>query len=100
MTSICQPKSFSTFFEIPKPIQTKGIGVDDLPTTIKNSLVLTGNDLGMLGNVDILPNQDDVDKFIEDNPEFIGIKLNEKHKFAQDFLKKNEIDSAWKVLLG
>ena len=63
-------------------------------------MVLTGNDLGMLGNVDILPNQDDVDKFIEDNPEFIGIKLNEKHKFAQDFLKKNEIDSAWKVLLG
>ena len=90
----------NTFFEIPKPLLTKGIGIDSLPDTIKNSSVLTGNDLGMLGNIDIIPNQDDVDKFIKDNQEFIGVKLNEKHKFAQDFLKNNEIDSAWKVLLS
>jgi len=90
----------NTFFEIPKPLQSKGIGVDLLPETIKNSSVLTGNNLGMLGNVDRIPAQDDVDKFIKDNPKFIGIKLNEKHKFAQDFLKNNEIDSAWKVLLS
>lgn len=89
-----------TFFEIPKPLLTKGIGVDTLPRGIKNSSVLTGNNLGMLGNIEELPSQNDVDKFMKDNLKYVGIKLNEKHKFAQEFLNKNDIDSAWKVLLS
>lgn len=43
------------FFEIPKPLTTLGIGADDIPPDIRNSTLLTGNDLGMLGNVDIIP---------------------------------------------
>jgi len=89
-----------TFFEIPKPLLTKGIGVDALPSSIKNSSVLTGNDLGMLGNIEKLPSQNDVDKFMKDNLIYVGIKLNEKHKFAQEFLNKSDIDSAWKALLS
>ena len=89
-----------TFFEIPKPLLTKGIGVDVLPSSIRNSSVLTGNDLGMLGNIEKLPSQNDVDKFMKDNLKYVGVKLNEKHKFAQEFLNKNDIDSAWKVLLS
>ena len=89
-----------SFFEIPKPIQSKGIGVDKLPESVRKSHVLTGNDLGMLGNVDGLPNQADVDKFLLDNMDFIPQELNEKHKFAQEFLKKNDVESAWKVLLS
>jgi len=89
-----------TFFEIPKPIKTKGIGVDALPDVIKNSLVLTGNDLGMLGNIEVLPSKNDVDKFIKFNPQYVGVELNEKHKFAQKYLKKNDTDSALKVLLS
>jgi len=50
----------------------------------------------MLANVSVLPNQHSVDKFIADNSNFIGIKLNEKHKFAKEFLEK----SALKVLLS
>ena len=33
------------FFEIPKPISTLGIGVDGIPTEIRKSTVLSGNDL-------------------------------------------------------
>jgi len=90
----------STFFEIPKPLQTKGIGVDALPDTIKNSSILTGNNLGMLGNVDNLPSTDDVDKFMHDNPKYFTVDLNEKHKFAMELLNKNDVESAWKVLLS
>lgn len=90
----------NTFFEIPKPIQSKGIGVDTLPEEIKNSSILTGNNLGMLGNANSLPSQNDVDKFIKENSKFLGLKINEKHKFAQDFLNKNDIESALKVLLS
>jgi len=89
-----------TFFEIPKPLRSLGIGVDALPDFIKNSSVLTGNDLGMLANIEVLPDQISVDKFIADNPKFIGIKLNEKHKFAQQFLRKNDVESALKILLS
>ena len=89
-----------SFFEIPKPVQLKGMGVDNLPESVRKSRILTGNDLGMLGNVESLPDQRDVNKFLQDNPRFITQKLNEKHKFAQEFLKKNDVDSAWKVLLS
>lgn len=89
-----------TFFEIPKPLRSLGIGVDALPNFIKNSSVLTGNDLGMLANVEVLPDQISVDKFMADNPKFTGIKLNEKHKFAKVFLEKNDVKNALKVLLS
>ena len=87
------------FFEIPKPLATLGVGVDQIPEIIRNSNILTGNNLGMLANVEALPNQQNVDNFARDNPKFIGIETQEKHKFAQQFLENNDIDSAWKVLL-
>jgi hypothetical protein len=42
-------------FKVPKPLTTKGIGIDALPTHIKNSNALTGNDLGKMGNITHLP---------------------------------------------
>ena len=89
-----------SFFEIPKPLQLKGMGVDNLPDAVRESNILTGNDLGMLGNVESLPDQSDVNKFLQDNPGFITRELNEKHKFAQELLKKNDVAGAWKVLLS
>ena len=87
------------FFEIPKPISTLGIGVDSIPEDIRNSNVLTGNNLGMLGNVESLPSDEDVDNFAKDHPEFVGLEKSKKHTFAQEYLDKNEVESAWKVLL-
>ena len=87
------------FFEIPKPLNSLGIGVDQIPEIIRNSSVLTGNNLGLLGNVEVLPNQLDVDNFGKDNPKYIGLKTQEKHKFAQQFLENSDVESAWKVLL-
>ena len=34
------------FFEIPKPLRTMGIGVDTMPEHVRNSMILTGNNLG------------------------------------------------------
>lgn len=48
-------------FEIPKPLRTKGIGVDQLPESIRNSHVLTGNNLGRLGNMESLPDADAIE---------------------------------------
>ncbi|MCK0129963.1 flavin reductase [Flavobacteriaceae bacterium F08102] len=89
----------SGFFEIPKPLRNLGIGVDQLPKEIRESVVLTGNDLGMLANVEELPTAADVDNFVSDNPEYMDKNTIEKHKFAQRFLAQQDVDSAWKVLL-
>ncbi len=87
------------FFEIPKPLSTLGIGVDQIPVEIRDSTVLTGNNLGVLGNVEALPTKESVDNFAKEHPEFVGIDLVKKHTFAKQFLEKNDIESAWKVLL-
>lgn len=92
------------FFEIPKPLSTFGIGVDDFPDQIKNSMILTGNDLGMLGNVEALPTKDEVKLFIDDlskrYPKIKDASHREKHKKAQNFLSFGDVDSAWKLLLS
>ena len=87
------------FFEIPKPLSALGIGVDSIPQEIRNSKVLTGNDLGMLGNVEALPDSDAVDNFLKEHPEISEANAIEKHTFAKDYLAKNDVESAWKVLL-
>jgi flavin reductase (DIM6/NTAB) family NADH-FMN oxidoreductase RutF len=87
------------FFEIQKPIATLGIGVDEIPLEIRNSSVLTGNNLGVLGNVEQLPTKESVNNFRKDHPEFIGLETTKKHTFAQAYLKMNDVESAWKVLL-
>ena len=87
------------FFEVPKPLRSLGIGIDQIPDQIRNSKTLTGNDLGMLGNVEALPSQQDVNNFAVDNSKYVGLKTAEKHKFAKEFLENKDIASAWKVLL-
>lgn len=87
------------FFEIPKPISTLGIGVDAIPSEIRNSTILTGNNLGMLGNVEQMPDEETVNNFGKEHPEFLGLETSKKHTFAKEYLSKNDVESAWKVLL-
>ncbi|WP_296316302.1 flavin reductase family protein [Winogradskyella sp. UBA3174] len=92
------------FFEIPKPLKTMGIGVDSMPDHVRNSMILTGNNLGMLANVEALPNETDVKQFIEDVSErYPNIKTashREKHKIARNYLSYGDVESAWKLLLS
>ena len=91
-------------FEIPKPLSTLGIGVDNFPEEVRNSMVLTGNDLGMLGNVETLPTEAEVNAFINDiSDRYPKIKTSthrQKHKLARNYLSFGDVESAWKVLLS
>ena len=49
-------------FELPKPLKSKGIGVDALPMHIRQSKILTGNDLARLGNMEKVPNVQELSK--------------------------------------
>ena len=92
------------FFEVPKPLSALGIGVDNLPEEVRNSMVLTGNDLGMLANVEALPSKKMVDEFIkslgENYPNIKNASYREKHKLARNYLSFGDIESAWKILLS
>ena len=92
------------FFEIPKPLSTLGIGVDSFPDYVRNSMVLTGNDLGMLGNIERLPSEESVKDFVEEVGErYPNIKTathREKHKLARNYLSFGDLESAWKILLS
>ncbi len=91
-------------FEVPKPIMQKGIGVDQIPEHIRQSTILTGNDLGMLGNIERLPTEDEINSFIEKNPD-IQLLLSTQnpdklHQKAQEYLIQKNVDNAWKILLA
>jgi len=92
------------FFEVPKPSQKIGIGVDAMPEHVRNSMTLTGNDLGMLGNMEKLPTEQEVEQFInnvsERYPNIATMSHREKHKIAHNYLSYGDIESAWKLLLS
>lgn len=93
-------------FEIPKPLLTKGIGIDQLPEEIRNSSVLTGNNLGRLANVEKLPESAEIAAY--QNVELQALKthikpenyLFEKHRLAQKYLEQGKIQEAWLILLA
>jgi flavin reductase (DIM6/NTAB) family NADH-FMN oxidoreductase RutF len=98
----------NSLFEIEKPIRTMGIGVDAIPERIRNSHVLSGNNLGRLGNVEQLPTDDEITAMAE-NTEVLEIirrlgfdtealELN-LHALARQKIEAGEVHEAWKILL-
>lgn len=97
-------RAISGMFEVPKPLQTLGIGVDAISEDIRNSKVLTGNDLGKLGNVENLPSAEEIKEFVQGDAgisEFLKANDGEKiHLKAKEYLEKNDPAGAWKILLA
>lgn len=95
-------------FEVPKPLRNRGIGVDQLPEPIRRSSALTGNHLGLLGNVEQLPDQEEAEELLSDTEvkeimdAFIGDESSRRmhlHQLAAKYLDKGDIGRAWKILL-
>lgn len=90
-------------FEVPKPLSSLGIGVDKIPAHIRSSNLLTGNDLGKLGNVDRMPSKEEVDAFLASHMEIryivSGGERAQLELKAKEYLEQNDVLSAWKVLL-
>jgi len=103
----CRANSDS-MFEIKKPIMTVGIGYDSIPEDIRNSEILSGNDLGKLGGIEQLPDETDVNdhKLIELADLFVDLEDDQKklelelHKLAKQELKEDKLKEAWMTLLA
>lgn len=97
--------SGNAVFEVTKPNLELGVGVDQLPEPIRNSHVLSGNDLGILGNCTSVPARD---SSFADNTMFDIIKSHTGdkpslatalHGYAKQLIAAGEISKAWQVLL-
>ncbi|MEO8151120.1 MAG: flavin reductase family protein [Bacteroidia bacterium] len=100
--------SGAALFEVEKPHHKKGIGVDLLPEHIRMSRVLTGNNLGQLGNCDALPLIEEIETFntsakglhilqqLHGSPEE---RISQLHFMAKTLLEQNCVKDAWEVLM-
>ena len=87
-------------FEVPKPLSTIGIGVDAIPKEIRNSRILSGNDLGRLANVEQLPTEKEVIEYVKENPEIDLDETQAMHQLAKELIERDNPGDAWKILLA
>ena len=95
-----------SLFHVAKPNTQLGIGIDALPETIRNSNILTGNNLGQLANVHDYPTVDatfederlkNIIQYFSINPEEMDKEL---HRYAKELLDAGKVNEAWQVLLA
>lgn len=96
----------TNLFEVEKPNVQLGIGVDVLPLSIRNSKILTGNNLGQLANVIEIPVVDpsfddahlkQIIQYYSINPDEMEKEL---HSYAKKLLDEGKVNEAWQVLLS
>jgi flavin reductase (DIM6/NTAB) family NADH-FMN oxidoreductase RutF len=99
--------SGEALFDVPKPLAAPGVGVDALPREVRQSAVLTGNELAQLGSALVLPDETDVndfkllelsDLFMEFEDDGIGLE-RAIHEHAQKLIAAGDIAEALKAVL-
>lgn len=94
-------------FELTQPNQHFGVGVDALPAAVRNSTLLTGNQLGKLASWRTVPDETSVNEYklteladlfitLKDQPRQLEQAL---HARAGKLLDEGRIGEAWQTLL-
>lgn len=100
--------SGNAVFEVAKPNTKPAIGYDAIPEFIRNSEILSANNLGQLGNIEHLPDAAAIEelKTNEDVKDILNRMHNDReglcHQLfllAKDLLSQHQVEQAWKVLL-
>lgn len=81
-------------FIVPKPLRNLGIGIDQLPETIRTSKVLSGNHLALLANVEAIPSIDPAAL-----PQRTFDNKEHAHRHIGNLLDENKLHDAWQVVL-
>jgi flavin reductase (DIM6/NTAB) family NADH-FMN oxidoreductase RutF len=93
-------------FQAEKPNAQLGIGMDALPENIRNSSILSGNDLGQLANVQEMPVIDPSfdDDHLKQIIQYYSLNLDEMerelHTYAKSLLEQGKVKEAWQVILA
>lgn len=98
----------ASLFALAQPNQHIGAGVDALPPRVRNSTILSGNDLGQLGSIERVPDETAVNEYklteladlfidLEDDQDALEQAL---HELAKELLRQGKREEAWKTLLA
>lgn len=97
-----------SLFKIAKPLTNLGIGIDQIPDEIRNSPILTGNNLGRLGNMTELPTEQEIEE-LSRSAEIREMRVRFKndleswsdhlHLRAKEELENGDALLAWTYLL-
>jgi flavin reductase (DIM6/NTAB) family NADH-FMN oxidoreductase RutF len=97
--------SGTAVFDVPKPNSALGIGLDALPDKVRSSTILTGNNLGILGNCSVIP-----ERIMEHDKRVKGLmdlykndpvaRTEGLHRYAKSLIEQGELDKAWQALLS
>lgn len=96
----------TNLFLVEKPNTQLGIGIDALPETIRNSKILTGNNLAQLANVHEYPIVDSAfeDERLKSIIQYFSINPDEMdkelHLYAKELLDAGRVKEAWQILLS
>jgi flavin reductase (DIM6/NTAB) family NADH-FMN oxidoreductase RutF len=96
----------TNLFIVHKPNTELGIGFDGLPAAVRNSKILSGNDLGMLANVNEIPEIDSSfrDDHLKQIIQYYSVNPDEMEKelqaYAKKLLEEGKVKEAWQVLLS
>jgi len=101
--------SGNALFTVAQDQEIIALGFDKLPNHIKNSSVLTGNQIGLIAGLTKFPTEEEIADFGRNTPALapiLGLKTNSEsnfyqqlHLLAQQFILKNELEAAFKTLL-
>jgi len=102
--------SAANLFQVPKPTLSHNIGFDGLPSFVRNSCVLSGNDLAQLANVSALPIPEDVAAYLYTGTD-LNVQLQHLEAYpqtresfvqqrAKTLIAKHKIEEAWLTLLA
>jgi flavin reductase (DIM6/NTAB) family NADH-FMN oxidoreductase RutF len=93
-------------FQVPKPHTEIGIGVDALPMHIRESRILSGNNLGALANVHEMPVVDPAydDPHLKQIIQYYSVNPDEMDRelqlYAKQLLDSGKLREAWQVLIS
>ena len=86
-------------FEVEKPLHKPAIGIDALPLSLRNSTILTGNELGRLGSVEFPPTEEELTQarsmegigfILEDKSLTTNAKLEKLHLMVRAMLRTDK----------
>ena len=96
----------TNLFQVAKPNTETGIGIDALPFSIRQSKILTGNNLGQLANVHSMPVIDPSfdDSHLKQIIQYYNVSPEEMekelHNYAKKYLDQGKLNEAWQILLA
>jgi len=91
-------------FEVEKPLTTLGLGVDAIPEKAVKSGIFSGNDLGILGNIEQEPSEEEIANFVANSNDMQEWLQKENHfeiyQYAKQLVAEHRVMDAWKAILA